>query len=97
MTTPKRATRKRPCPYCQKKLTAKTRRNWHVNLARHLANTCQPYQRQHLSLMLQTVWRLLDAFLPAGMTRPTLANTDGYVTALKARAEISELERLAKL
>lgn len=89
--------RKKPCPYCQKKLVATTKGKWRYNLARHLVNTCQPYQRRNIELMTMTICKLLEAFLPAGMTAPGFGSVPGYLQVLNARAEISELERIAKM
>ncbi len=52
--------RKKPCPYCGKKLQAKNKLKWRNNLARHLANACPPYERETIGFMNRIVFEMIE-------------------------------------
>ncbi len=82
----KNPVRKRPCPYCGKKLQAKSKHRWRNNLARHLANTCQPYQREHIGMMTKMIGEVIQWAITGQLPR----RED---PAAKAK-DVAELQRL---
>jgi hypothetical protein len=84
--------RKKACPYCGKRLQAKSKGQWRNNLARHLGNTCAEYARQNINRYTELVTELIKWFLPRAP-----AGAGDYLAAQNKKAEVSELERLAKL
>lgn len=74
--------RRKACPYCGKRLECRSKHLWRNNLARHLARTCAPFQREHMGQILNIVQSLAQSFLPG---------------ELEKAQEVAELERLHKL
>ena len=89
MTHTARPVRKKPCPYCTKRLQAKSKGQWRNNLARHLQN-CPPYQRETIGMMTRFWLEVAEHFL--GL-KP--AQTD-YIAAATKQQEVEALERLYK-
>jgi hypothetical protein len=98
----KRSISKKPCPYCGKRLEAVNKLKWRNNLARHLANACEPFQREHIRQVLRITESLLMLYVPEALTGvyqepysvvPRELNDD----ELQRVSEIGELERLMKL
>jgi hypothetical protein len=95
--------RKKPCPYCGKKLQAKNKLKWRNNLARHLANACAPFQREQLGTFSRIACQLLADYMPGSFPVPQLPAACGpypqpqaeYPT--KAKPAVDELERLYAL
>lgn len=87
-----KSVRKKACPFCGKKLQHKSRRQWCVNLARHLGNSCPPYEREQITAGTRAIWELLKSF-------PQLFPAGNFVVHEKtaSQEEIAELERIANL
>ena len=86
--------RKKSCPYCKKKLQAKSKGQWSNNLARHLARgTCIPYEQIHkprqMAYMANFIGGFLGAIASAHFGALVVPTTDP-----KAKREIDELEGL---
>lgn len=98
-TTAKRAIRRKPCPYCEKRLVASTKAKFRYNLARHLRG-CTAAQRHWIDQV--TKWALdflaHHGIVPAGEFAaeflPIIPPVD---VQANAKRDIEELERLAKL
>lgn len=80
--------KKKPCPYCGKRLKATSKGRWRNNLARHL-ESCQPYNIEMLRMTGGVVNKLIDLFFlsPA-------QSTGGYIKSAQASTEVRELERM---
>jgi hypothetical protein len=81
--------RKKPCPYCGKRLQAASKGRWRNNLARHLQN-CAPHQREWISMTEHLMFAMVEHLLGV---KPS--STD-YVAAAKKNSEVEALERLYK-
>jgi hypothetical protein len=94
--------KKRPCPYCQKKLQAPTKHKWRINLAQHLSRTCQAWQREQLGLTMRIILEHLQKYFPNDAASWTLPGfgldqqlaPSGYPAAACKKAEVESLERL---
>lgn len=83
---------KKACPYCGKKLQAKSKRRWRNNLARHLdGGTCLPYEAEkpaRMAYMGAFIGNFLGSLLRFNIDNPIrLADP-------KAQADIAELEKI---
>ncbi len=59
----KKAVRKKPCPYCAKKLQAANKLKWRNNLSRHLSGgTCKQYEQERVSMAMRATNAILSAF-----------------------------------
>ena len=96
-TETKQRVRKKPCPYCQKKLKHTSKTKWRVNLARHLANTCQAYQCKQIEIATRMMWSMVECFAPDLFDDLRRELHAELAQRQHAQAEISELERIAKL
>jgi hypothetical protein len=85
----KQPMRKKPCPYCGKKLQAPNKLKWHNNLARHLQN-CAPYQRELISMCTRFIFEALTHFMQQAIG----TDGSGYQKTANAKAEIEALERM---
>jgi hypothetical protein len=85
--------RKKPCPYCGKKLQAANKLKWRNNLARHLGNACPPYEREIIRMGL----RMLEGVAILALTEMNpgfeFKRPEQFQ---KERQEIQELEALYK-
>jgi hypothetical protein len=91
MTSCPSPVRRKPCPYCGKKLQAASKTKWRNNLARHLAN-CAPHQREWISMYERFVLEMLSKVIPPQQVeRPMIDRSPN------AKAEVEALERLANL
>jgi hypothetical protein len=91
------AVRKKPCPYCGKKLQAANKLKWRNNLARHLAN-CAPHQREWIGMTQRFVLEVLTHFVKQGFVPVgSLADTPTLSVSPNVKAEVEALERLHKL
>jgi hypothetical protein len=86
------AVRRKPCPYCGKKLQAANKVKWRNNLARHLAN-CAPHQREWISMCERFVFEALSKW----MIPPQQCSPPALGISPNAKAEVEALERLARL
>ena len=88
--------RKKPCPYCRKRLQAKSKGQWRNNLARHLEN-CAPYQREWISMICRFISAVFERsidLLP--VQAGELIKPSDYLTAASKKQEVETLERLYK-
>ena len=91
--------RKKPCPYCGKKLQAANKLKWRNNLARHLVN-CAPHQREWIGMCGRFLFEMLGMFMREGFaSRGSLGDMPLPAVSVSpnAKAEVEALERLAKL
>lgn len=86
--------RKRPCPYCGKRLIATTKGKWRRNLAQHHAH-CEPGKAHWRQLALQEVPFILSTMM-AILGVPPMPLKVQAECAKDAR-DVSELERLYQL
>lgn len=92
-----KASRKKPCPYCEKRLAASSKGKWRRNLARHLSN-CLPYQRETMGMMTRFVLEAVVKMLPQGaLPVGSFYQSPPMGIAPNVRAEVEALERLHKL
>jgi hypothetical protein len=80
--------RKRPCPYCGKKLQYPNKLKGRNNMARHLANTCLPYQRELMGICTRILERLFEVI---GNPPPRFEDPQAK------QKDIDELQRLFTL
>lgn len=94
----KTAVRKKPCPYCGKKLQAANKLKWRNNLARHLAN-CAPHQREWIAMYQRFVLEVLGKLIPEAMNGAMFPTNlmPSIGVSPNTKAEVEALERLVKL
>lgn len=95
------AGRKKPCPYCGKKLQCVNRHKWRNNLARHLGNACPPYEKEVIQMSLRLMGSLVGSIAEYAVTgklsefrSPDFKSPEQI---LKEQSEIKALEALFKL
>ncbi len=81
--------RKRPCPYCGKKLQYPNKLKGRNNLARHLANACAPFQRETMGMYNRILERLFEMMI--GNPPPR------FEDPLAKQKDVDELQRLFTL
>lgn len=90
----KTSVRKKPCPFCQKKLQAVSKHKWRNNLARHLARTCQAYQREQIMMFSRLVCHIIDRYTPFAAQNPGFGRFAPSLAPTNRKAEVEELERM---
>jgi len=86
--------RKKPCPYCGKKLQCKSKGRWRNNLARHFSNACPPYEKRIIEMGLRLFESVAEFALTGNVPSFHLPDFKSPDQIAKEQREVQELKKL---